>query len=344
MEKTPGPNVLCMDVGSTNIKYREGTGEIRSLPFPAGERPGPNRYEVPVRKIWELISAVIERSGASALFLSVQMHGYILLGEDREPVTAYISWRDQRAKGVRVPFSVPAENGVSIKPNLPRASLYAMSLTDPEVCAEAREFCTLGSYLALRLTGKNRTHITDAAASGFYRANTCRGESKALRLPVADGGVSLIGRTERGMKVYAPVGDQQASVLGSGATEEDYILNLGTAGQLCCIQKEFVAGDFESRPYFGGKTLCTVTGLPAGGAIQNEGVRIIPEMTAACLSALKKLPLRRRILAVGGAAGHYRAMVERVLEKIGLPFEILSGEMALNGLSLLADQTADREE
>ena len=342
MEKTPKPIALCIDVGSTNIKYREGNGEICSVPFPLGESPGPNRYEVPVRKIWEQISAIIEGSGASELFLSVQMHGYILLGEDREPVTPYISWRDQRAKGIRVPFSIPAENGVAIKPNLPRASLYAMSLTDPDIYAKAREFCTLGSYLALRLTGKNETHITDAAASGFYRADTCRGACQTLRLPVADGGVKLIGRTERGIKVFAPVGDQQASVLGSGVTEKDYILNLGTAGQLCCVQKGFVAGDFESRPYFGGKTLCTVTGLPAGGAIRSEGEKVLPKMVEACSLALKKLPLRSRILAVGGVTGHYRPLVESVLKKIGLPFEILSGEMALNGLSLLADQVTDR--
>ena len=122
------------------------------------------------------------------------------------------------------------EHGVGLKPNLPRASVRVTEELYPEIKEKAKVFFTLGSYVAFRLTGRNATHITDAAASGFFNAVTARPDSCGLKLPEAVLDVEQIG-TYEGKRIFSPVGDQQAAILGSGAKRGTYILNLGTAAQ-----------------------------------------------------------------------------------------------------------------
>lgn len=324
---------LYIDVGSTNIKWRAGEGEAKSILFPAPICCEDPYFEVEAEKIAGIIEKIIRTEGPGRVFFSVQMHGYLLL-KDGKPVTNYISWRDKRGVGTTPDFSLNEEYGTRIKPNLPRLSLQLQEV-------DFDEFCTLGSYLVRRFSGNNITHITDAASTGFYNVKKHEADICGFTLPRAEYSVKEAGRYEESA-IYTPVGDQQAAVLGAcGGVEnfDGYVLNLGTAAQICLVSDSFISGDFESRPYFGGKILCTVTGLPGGAAIsaycdKEPEDRLYEEY----FSAIGKLPERKEILVTGGVVKHRRKLLERVLKRLGMEYRINAAFDALDGLKILSEE------
>lgn len=322
---------LLIDVGSTNIKFACG-GEAGSVPFPAPKRCDGRFFEVDREELFGGIVQIIEQFRAERVFFSVQMHGY-LLAQGGRFVTDYISWRDRRGEGETPAFSLTPEYGVHIKPNLPRLSLQTHK-------GDADEFFTLGSYLVYRLTGVNASHITDLAPSGFYNAVTRRADGAAYKLPRACYVVQNIG-DYGSSAVYSPVGDQQAAVFGAGR-EDCYILNLGTAGQMCTVSENFVSGAFESRPYFGGRTLCTVTGIAGGaaiGAFTGSEEELKNFLYAEYRAAADKLPERDNIIVCGGVARYREKLLVGVLQRINLPYEFYKESDALRGLQRIAERT-----
>ena len=248
----------------------------------------------------------------------------------------YISWQDRRAQACGVQLKIPASSGTAMKANLPRAGVEAIRQTQTEGYGHAAEFFTLGSYIAYALTGNNATHITDAAASGYYNVRERTVYPCALRLPHAEYEVRPVGRY-RGALVYAPMGDQQCAVLGAGADEKTYVLNLGTAGQLCTVAKGYVSGNYESRPYFGGNTLCTVTGLSGGKRLKGCTKGDVPRLAAEYAQAMARLPGREKLLVTGGAYAWHRDLLEDVLGRLGVAYTVNEGADALAGLRQIAE-------
>ena len=248
----------------------------------------------------------------------------------------YISWQDRRAQACGVQLKIPASSGTAMKANLPRAGVEAIRQTQTEGYGHAAEFFTLGSYIAYALTGNNATHITDAAASGYYNVRERTVYPCALRLPHAEYEVRPVGRY-RGAYVYAPMGDQQCAVLGAGADEKTYVLNLGTAGQLCTVAKGYVSGNYESRPYFGGNTLCTVTGLSGGKRLKGCTKGDVPRLAAEYAQAMARLPGREKLLVTGGAYAWHRDLLEDVLGRLGVAYTVNEGADALAGLRQIAE-------
>lgn len=266
-------------------------------------------------------------------------------------MTPYISWQDERAdlqeNGIsyinRYPHLIAPQSGSSRKSNLPAISLFAMKSLDPEVFCQANVFFTLGSYIAFRLTAENATHLTDAAPSGFCDVGTCR--PSALSIP----GMAMpqarrdftpvgiyVGKYVR-PTIFTPVGDQQAAVLGSGLPEDSYLLNLGTAAQLCTLARQPVFGDYESRPYFDGQTLCTVTRLPGGrDFLRMPENNELPDILArAYHQAMLRLPSRNRLLVTGGAANYHSQLIDQVCRRLAIPFDIMTSSDPLDGLIAL---------
>lgn len=328
-----------IDIGSTSIKWCVDGAKPAEIPFPSNIALPPPYFEVPVKEILALLREIVNKYAKGRLFISVQMHGYVLLGKSGDAVSEYISWQDCRSALTEIPFSIEPENGVAMKANLPKAGLYAIKVSQPGLYSKTAEFCTLGSYLVKMLTGLNITHITDAAASGFYNVKTLKGYAE-IKIPVATASVEPVGITG-GVTVFTPVGDQQAAVLGSRAGEDCYVMNIGTAGQLCCIHPTFIEGPFESRPYFFGKTLCTVTNLYGGKAITALAQDWEDAFFKAYDGAIRKLPQKSKILVTGGFGKRFRLKLCRVLERMGLPFSFSDKEDAIEGLRTLAAVTSD---
>ena len=320
---------LYIDVGSTNVKWMEsGSQTLHLLEFPSAQKSEYPYYEVPHENIFQTVKSIIETCKANRVFFSVQMHGYVLL-KNGKAVTPYVSWRDERAKSLEPRFVITKEYGVDIKPNLPRLSLQAQTVVFDE-------FCTLGSYLVYRLTGKNATHITDGAATGFYNVKNRTCDEVGFKLPFATYEVLSVGNYKN-TAVYTPVGDQQASVLGAVGSEYDgIVLNLGTAGQMCCIKNGFVSGDYESRPFFNGKTLCTVTRLVGGGIIAEKTDEELEELIFNDYKTAKeKLPHSNKMIVTGGVIKYRKKLLCNVLNKLNVNYNFTQHCDALNGLKKL---------
>lgn len=300
-----------------------------------------NLFEVDVDEITARVESLLQAvSDRDEIRMCVQMHGFVLCGEDGSAVTRYISWRDRRSslisKELRYPFELPKTRGVGYKDNLPLASLYMMRSVMPEIIRNAKTFCSLGSYLTWRFAGGNISHITDLAPTGLYDARSGRlcsdRMTEVLSFPCATLAQSPVGKY-KGALWYAPIGDQQASVAGSGIRKGQALLNIGTAAQMCMISDEEIYGNYESRPYFGGKTLCTVTGLIGGRDYaywsEHNGAKHLADNYG---DAMRRLPNFDSIRVIGGVCTYYRPMFEEMLALLGKPWEICHERDALDGL------------
>ncbi|MFQ7700407.1 MAG: FGGY family carbohydrate kinase [Coriobacteriales bacterium] len=335
---------LLIDIGSTSVKWaetseRENIVKVRKIPFPPKlcGKPSPF-YEVSREAIISGVKEIVRASSARNVYISTQMHGWLLGDGCGNALTEYVSWRDKRGGLRPYAFSLAPEHGVGLKPNLPRASVRVTEELYPEIKEKAKVFFTLGSYVAFRLTGRNATHITDAAASGFFNAVTARPDSCGLKLPEAVLDVEQIG-TYEGKRIFSPVGDQQAAILGSGAKRGTYILNLGTAAQMCAINPSFITGNFESRPYFNGETLCTVTNLGGGGYISehasDEG--LAERLSEEYLEAISRLPRRDCLTATGGTLSYYGELLAKVFAAMKIKTAVCEKADALEGLKKISE-------
>lgn len=320
---------IFIDIGSTNIKWKTSGGAVNKMPFPSPYLCENGKFEVDAQEIIDIIKSIIQRENPNRAFFSVQMHGYVLLNKGKS-ISGYVSWRDERAKNLKPEFELCKDFGVDIKPNLPRLSLQAQTI-------EFDCFCTLGSYISYCLTGNNKTHITDGAPSGFYNVNNKTAVKTTFELPKVCYDVECVGEYN-GVKIYSPIGDQQCALLGAVGYEYDgLVLNLGTAGQMCCIQKGFAVGEFESRPYFNGCTLCTVTRLIGGGEIvKYSDEEILPRLICDYQTAKNKLPAKNKILATGGVVKYRKNLLKKTLDSLQMNYAFNEECDALEGLEIIA--------
>lgn len=318
-------NSLYVDIGSTNIKWRMSEKE-GSFPFPSPIKEEFPYYEVSISKIVDAVKDIILTTKPKKVFFSVQMHGYVLL-KNGKAVTEYVSWRDERAKDVKPDFILSKEFGVDIKPNLPRLSVLTQKV-------DFDEFCSLGSYLSYVLTGNNVSHVTDLAPTGFYNVKQKYSVKTNFNLPKIVYDLIPVGKYNDAI-IFAPVGDQQASVFGI-TPADGYVLNLGTAGQICLITENFIDGEFECRPYFFGKWLLTVTRLPGGGIISKyTDEEIFDTLVTEYKKAINKLPKKSFITVTGGLVKYRKSLLEKVLKELDLDYAFNDQGDALNGLKLL---------
>ncbi|MBO5714090.1 MAG: hypothetical protein J6R83_01545 [Clostridia bacterium] len=292
---------LLIDVGSTFIKYSvysqaNGILVAERTPFPEPLVNDGTRFIVSRKTLEDKIFAVLENCkefGYSAMFLSVQMHGYVARLYDGT-LTEYVSWRDKsgdknQQKFKNVNFN---EYGLSIDNNLPVTKIDGSIV---------KEFYTLGSYIAYILTGNNATHITDAFASGLYYSPS--GEpnqfANGMVMPKVCLTTQVVGEYN-GAKVICAFGDHQISVLGSGIDENSYLINIGTGAQICCIAPYgYPDAFYQKRPYFDKQTcLYSICSLYGADGLQRDKESFMARLD----QAVDLLP-KKSIAIVGGGGG-----------------------------------------
>ena len=163
-----------------------------------------------------------------------------------------------------------------IKPNLACCSLLARIRAGLKLPAAVR-FCTLGSFVIGRLTGRNICHITNAAPTGLADVRKSRWNERLIE----QSGLSQLSFPEivadvmpvavwNGACLFADYGDQQVCAYGAGlAPEADLHISIGTAGLMGALTAEWGQGQYENRPWLEkGLYLRTVSGLPGGNQIR----------------------------------------------------------------------------
>lgn len=325
---------LFLDIGSSNIKYKtSNSDEVFVVKFPLPILSSNSLYEVDVNEIIGIIKNIIETIKPDSLYISTQMHGYVLLNKGKA-VTNYISWRDTRGSFEKPDFVLNDEYGVHIKKNLPRLSIQTQKI-------EFDEFASLGSYISYVLTGNNASHITDLAASGFYNIVNKKADLVKFKLPDAYYITKEVGKYKN-VIVYCPFGDQQCSVLGLTKKinyEETLILNIGTASQMCLVSSSFKSGEYETRPFFDNKYLLTITNLPGGAILQNlKEDDAIDLLLKEETKAFQLLPKCKSIILTGGGSKKYKGIFENLFSKLGIKYAFNEDLDSLEGLKILSEE------
>ena len=133
----------------------------------------------------------------------------------------------------------------------------------------AAAVCTIADYLAMRLSGRTAPRLTPSMAASLGLFDGTDFDRKAVRraglpeqlLPEVSEEAELGGGR---LRVFAALGDNQASFLGAGHGRLDApLVNIGTGSQFSFFTKEHrTVPGLETRPFPGGWLL---TGAPLCG-------------------------------------------------------------------------------
>jgi len=231
----------------------------------------PAHHEQDPEDIWRICISLIKQIPKNLLdirsiSITGQMHGLLLLDEQHEPRTNFITWRDGRQPKSFGTTDYRAQNGCSIQTGYGANTLLALKesgfLED-----EGSTVCSITSFIMGRLCGDYRTDDSMAASFGLYSLevknwNTTQITDLGLSLSLFDtiipsctpvaplrGDVAAdLGLPENTI-VYAPLGDNQASVLGSTGFLTAGVVNIGTGGQISIPSASLKeAASVEIRP------------------------------------------------------------------------------------------------
>lgn len=288
---------ITIDIGSTFIKSAlldTDTCTIleqNKIPTPERlKREDSHYFEINAEQILELVKMKIHKftlnyKNCKGVIFSTQMHGFIY--SSGEYKNTYVSWQDTRClkkrKNIEQTYIEYLQElltkeemkncGVYIKPSLGLCNLYSI-LNDS--VGDDGSLYTLGSYLIYKLTGNNICHITNAAplgltdvSRGIWNTDVIHkvGFQNMIFPKIAESDFEICGTylsNGQELKIYPDYGDQQSAILGCMGKQGDVVINIATASQVSTTVNKFITGNYETRPYFEGKYINTISNMPSG--------------------------------------------------------------------------------
>lgn len=225
--------------------------------------------EIIEERVSEVINNVLlnkpEGGVVGSLGISNQMHGIMYYNADGEAVSPLYIWQDERG-------NLPYKDGKTYAQHLGSFAGYGL-VTDfynrenslvPETAVGV---CTIGDYIAMKLTGRKTAlmHITNAASFGCFDIKENKFTIDNGMLPEVTADFVTVGEWN-GVKVSVAIGDNQASFIGSVGVDAP-LLNVGTGSQISYLNSEPVTADgIETRPYDGKRYLIVGAALCGGRA------------------------------------------------------------------------------
>lgn len=290
---------LGLDIGSSSIKgavldLESGSVEqITREPFPDAIAGLPSLFhEVSPEEIFQRALAVITRLSAGApdadsLMCCGQMGGIMLVDQGFQPLTNYLSWRDQRTTQTvgghstldllqsRWSESTFQELGSELKPGSATSLLFWLSL-QRQLSDKAMPI-TVGDYVISRLC-RAAPQMDRTQTIGMLNLRTGNWHHQAfsqidlgeLRWPQLASSHEPIGTASlngRPMKCFPVVGDQQCALRGIDLQPSELSINVSTGSQVSQITSTFQPAQCQTRCWFGGQYLNTITHIPAGRSL-----------------------------------------------------------------------------
>jgi sugar (pentulose or hexulose) kinase len=308
---------LAVDLGSSFVKGSVldldtlALRQIERFPFPepiAGLDPAFREFDP--EAVLAVVRALLERllrhaPDAEGVVLCSQLHSLVLVAEDGRPRSNAITWQDQRALSPmpdgagtyfdeifrRVTIEERRELGNQPRPGVPLCFLFWLAqnraLPHPPALA-----VTLPSYVVSSLCGcPPKLEITHAFASGafnvvtrdWHRAVIAKLGLQDVRWPdlVPQGtrlGEARVG--PRRLPCFTPVGDFQCSQVAAFLDEGELSINISTGSAVIQLSRGLEFGEFETRPFFDGRFVRTITHIPGGRAL-NALIGLLVELAGA---------------------------------------------------------------
>ena len=232
----------------------------------------------------EVLQELAEGAGRpDALCVTGQMHGMLYVDSAGSAVSPLWTWLDRRAgeahpQGGTYAEVLSSRSGYRLHPGY-GAATHFYNLGHSQVPESAAGLCALMDYVSMRLAGTHEaaTDPTIAGSFGLFDLGANRFDAAAARKAglgglawsrVVPAGTRL-GVTREGTAVLAPLGDNQASFLGSVRDlEHSAQLNIGTGGQICLFSRDsaLLSPPLDTRPFPGGGFLQVGPSLCGGKA------------------------------------------------------------------------------
>ena len=294
---------LALDIGSSFIKGAVLDAEkltiehVSRVPFPdpiAGLPAG--HFEVDPAQVIVAVQQVLEQllshaSDCRGLLVSSQMGGVILAHPRGQPLSNYISWRDQRTTE-RQPDSegsyleaVRAQLGKEVLYRLGNELrggsalailhwLKVQKLLPGDAVPLALGDFVLGQLCDDFAPAPDRTlalSLLDLAHNDWNQQAFELLGLQSLRWPKLGAIWHAAGTWVAGgrkIPCYPPIGDHQAALAGAFLQNGELSLNISTGSQISLLTDEFMPGARQTRPYLDGRLLSTITHLPAGRSLE----------------------------------------------------------------------------
>ncbi|MFN7994461.1 MAG: FGGY family carbohydrate kinase [Bryobacteraceae bacterium] len=256
------------------------------VPFPAFLPGLPEGYrEVDPNQILRAVDELLDRltrrtSDCHGIVLCGQMHGCLLVNERGEAASNYFSWLDARVSVAefeelsgRIPPPLRSELGNEFRSSIAVSLLYSMKrrgLLPPGSVTPV----SVADFIAAHLCAATPVmEPTQAAAFGALRLTDLQWHPQvigrldlgSLRWPPVRPTGSVAGYW-RGVPCYTAIGDQQCALAGALLAENELSINIGTGSQVAVIA-DLGLSDCQTRPYFDGRFLRTITHIPGGRAL-----------------------------------------------------------------------------
>jgi sugar (pentulose or hexulose) kinase len=306
---------LGLDLGSTTVKGAVLDVETNEL-GPTQQRPFPERisgkspthFEIEPARVLEETRAVlevllVEVPTVSGILVCCQMGGLLLGDERARPISNYFSWRDERvldrhprqqgalldALRQRTSDADLASVGNELRPGSAVSLLYWLHELE-KLPRGASLAMTLGEYFVAQLGGAAPRSEPTLALGTQDLVTGCRPTDwldrlglSGIRWPEWTTALQPAGTLRyagRDIPVYPAVGDQQAALLGAELQVGELSINISTGSQISLMTDSLQLGDYQTRPYFDGRFLNTITHLPAGRSL-NGLIDLLTELAVA---------------------------------------------------------------
>ncbi|MEZ4863780.1 MAG: FGGY family carbohydrate kinase [Caldilineaceae bacterium] len=309
--------LLALDLGTTFIKgavldpatYQMRHVQRQPFPGPIPHLP-PLFYEVAPEPLVQTVRTLLRdllthAPDCTGVLFCTQMHGLVLCTAQGEARSNVITWQDQRVltphpngqgsyfDQLRAALSEAERRqlGNEVQPSRPLSYLYWMAATgrlpqEPVIPA------ALADFVIANLAGTAPViEPTNAGAHGALNLETMTWHKtilerlglSSLQWPMIQpfgAPVATITLDGQPLPCYGAVGDHQCAVLGALLGADELSLNISTGSQVSLLTPALQSGDYQTRPYFDGRFLNTITGIPAGRAL-NHLVHLIAEVSQA---------------------------------------------------------------
>lgn len=270
---------LGLDIGTSSVKALLLDDRQRVLASGSADldvsRPRPLWSEQDPESWWQGLLVAVEQiraaapaawAGLSAIGLSGQQHGAVLLGEEAQVLRPAILWNDGRSGAEcaeltrRVPDLAIRAGNIAM-PGFTAPKLLWVETHEPDVFRATRRVLLPKDYVRFRLSGAYMSDMSDAsgtlwldvarrawddtllAATGLTRAampDLVEGSAESAVL--APDLASAWGLSGRRVVIAGGSGDNAASAVGVGAVRAgDGFLSLGTSGVLFVVTDRYVS-------------------------------------------------------------------------------------------------------
>jgi xylulokinase len=256
---TSSTKVLVVDENG-NVIANASTDYPISNPYPDWAEQDPEWWWNAVKNAVKKASSFpkVNLTSLSAVGLTGQMHGTVLLGRDLKPLRQSIIWADKRSvsqcKKIYERIGKEEIQKTLYNPIMPgfmAASLLWVKDNEPSTFKKTFKVLLPKDYVRFKLTASCATDVSDASSTLLFDIRKRKWASRILSIlefsselfPAVFESINVTGEVSadasnetglpRGTPVIAGGGDSEVGAVGCGAIKEGIVSsNIGTGGQI----------------------------------------------------------------------------------------------------------------